>query len=77
MDVARRYRGTSLNDNLLKGPDLFTSQLAVFLRFRKGSIGLSADIKAMYYQVRVLDEDQPALSFVWREPGSGEPPQVY
>ena len=46
-DAAARYRGTSLNDNLLTGPDLANSLIGVLLRFRQRPVPISADIQAM------------------------------
>ena len=71
-NAAAKVNGTSLNDCLMKGPDLLTSQLGVFLRFRKDSVALSSDIKAMYHQVRVPEEEQAAFSFFWRDPCDAE-----
>ena len=42
-DAAAEYEGTSLNKNLVQGPDTTNSLIGVLLRFRQGSIGLVAD----------------------------------
>ena len=47
------------------------------LRFRKGKVALSADIKMMYHQVQVPKIDQPTYSFIWKTPGALNPPGVY
>ncbi|XP_045036684.1 uncharacterized protein LOC123477415 [Daphnia magna] len=52
-DAAARFKGTAINDILLKGPDLTTQLLAVLLRFRDRRIGVTADIVKMFYQVLV------------------------
>lgn len=52
-DCAASYQGVSLNRELLQGPDLTNSLLGVILRFRKEPVGFIADIKLMFYQVRV------------------------
>ena len=64
-DCAAKFRGTSLNDNLLQGPD-FTNNLAgVLTRFRQETVALVADIEAMFHQVRVPARDRDALRFLW------------
>ena len=76
-DAAARSGGTSLNEELLTGPDLANSLIGVLLRFRQRPFPISADIKAMYHQVRVAEEDQPALRFLWRGADRQKPPDTY
>ena len=76
-NASAEYQGVSLNKSLCKGPDLLISLLGVFLRFRLNRIPVSSDIEKMFHQVRVLEEDRPNLSFIWREPGSEDPPSTY
>ncbi|XP_078344112.1 uncharacterized protein LOC144629777 [Oculina patagonica] len=64
-DCATRYRGTSLNDQLLHGPDLTNNLFGVLVRFRQESIALSSDIEAMFHQVNVDPNDFDALRFLW------------
>ena len=64
-DCAATYRGTSLNDQLLQGPDLMNSIVGVLLRFRQEQVALVADIEAMFHQVKVRDEDCSVLRFLW------------
>ena len=69
MDASAKHKcdvGVSLNDFLLKGPDLITRLVAILLRFRQHPIAVSGDIKAMYHTVKVIEEDEPALRFLWR-----------
>ena len=76
-DAAARCRGTSLNENLLTGPDLANSLIGVLLRFRQRPFPVSADIQAMYHQVRVTEADQPALRFLWRGFDRKREPDTY
>ena len=69
-NCSARYQGTALNDVLLTGPDLLTSSNGVLMRFRLRPIAVMADIEKMYHQVRVIDEDQSVLRFLYRPPGS-------
>ena len=64
-DCSARYRGTSLNDKLLQGPDLTNSLVAVLTRFRQEHIAMMADIESMFHQVRVTPEHCDALIFLW------------
>ena len=64
-DCAARYKGTSLNDQLLSGPDLTNSLLGVLVRFRQEPVALSSDIEAMFHQVMVDPKDVDAFRFLW------------
>ena len=64
-DCSAKYRGTSLNDQLLQGPDLTNTLVGVLTRFREQPVALTADIEKMFYQVRVLSTDCDALRFLW------------
>ena len=64
-DCAARYRGTSLNDRVLRGPDLTKKLVGVLLRFREEPFALMADIEAMYHQIKVHPDDVDALRFLW------------
>ncbi|XP_043228628.1 uncharacterized protein LOC122392278 [Amphibalanus amphitrite] len=49
-DAAARHDGTSLNQQLLAGPDLTNSMIGILLRFRQRPVALAADINAMFHQ---------------------------
>ena len=76
-DAAASYKGTSLNDQLVTGPDLLNSLVGVIMRFRLHAVAMIADIEAMFFQVRVIEKDQPSLRFLWRGPNRDHPPDVY
>ena len=65
-DAASKYGGTSLNENLLTGPDFLLTIPGVLMRFRQEEVALNADIEKMFLQVGMKTEDQPALRFLWR-----------
>ena len=76
-DAAAPYKGTSLNDQLVTGPDLLNSLVGVIMRFRLHAVAMIADIETMFFQVRVIEKDQPSLRFLWRGPNRDRPPDVY
>lgn len=64
-DCTANFGGTSLNQELLQGPNLTNTLLGVLLRFRQGRIALMADIQGMFHQVKVAREDVNFLRFLW------------
>ena len=64
-DCSARYKGTSLNDQLLSGPDLTNSLVGVLLRFHQEYIALMSDVKQMFHQVAVAAEDRDVFRFLW------------
>ena len=76
-DGSARYKGICLNDVLLRGPILLSNLVGVLLRFRQRPVAISADIASMYHQVKVNPADQSLLRFVWRQPGSQQPPTTF
>jgi hypothetical protein len=52
-DAAVKCKGTSLNDELLHGPNLANEIIKVLLRFRKEEVVIAADIQEMFHQVKV------------------------
>ena len=61
------YRGTSLNDELLGGPDLNNPLRSVLLRFREFSVALSFDLKHMFNCFLVPEAQRDFLRFYWWE----------
>ena len=77
MDAKAKYNNVSLNDKLLVGPDLLNNLCGVLLRFREERVALLADIESMFHQCQVIEEDQPALRFLWRNLETKRSPDVY
>ncbi|VDI23532.1 Hypothetical predicted protein [Mytilus galloprovincialis] len=71
-DSSAKFRGTSLNDVLMTGPNLVNSLLGVLLRFRKDKIAITADIRQMFYSFNVTPEHRDFLRFIWHEDNDKE-----
>lgn len=64
-DSSAQHDGISLNNVLLKGPDLNNNLLGVLIRFRKEKIAVTADIQHMYYCFVVKEDHRDYLRFLW------------
>lgn len=52
------------------------------MHFRQSKIGVCADIREMFHRVRIIDTDQDALRFLWKDPKNALkhpflPPDIY
>lgn len=68
-DAAARVANVSLNSKLLKGPDLNQPLLSVIFQFREGLVGVCGDIREMFLQVRIREQDQDSQRFLVMENG--------
>ena len=64
-NAASKFKGQTLNSNLLTCPDLLENLTGVLLRFRKFGIGTLADIEGMFMQISIKAEDRSSLHFLW------------
>ena len=64
-NCSAKFHGKSLNDQLIQGPDLTSTLIGVLTRFRQKPIAFTADIEAMFYQVRIPDSQRDLLRFLW------------
>lgn len=64
-DCGATYQGTSLNSELLSGPNLTSSLLGVLTRFRQEPVAFMGDIRAMFHQVKVAEQERDFLCFLW------------
>lgn len=76
-DAASKTNGYSLNDMLIKGPDLLISLYGILCKFRQKRIAFVGDIKEMFPQVRIIEEDQAAQRFLWRNNYKNKQPEEY
>jgi hypothetical protein len=54
-DSSAKFAGVSLNDVLLKGPDLTNRLLGVLLRFRREAVAITEDIEQMFYNFKITE----------------------
>ncbi|XP_059209564.1 uncharacterized protein LOC131988465 [Centropristis striata] len=64
---SQKCRGVSLNDLLMKGPDVLNPIRAVLLRFRGGRYAALGDIRKMYNSVWLEDTEMHLHRFLWRD----------
>ena len=64
-DCSSQYKGTSLNQHLLSGPDLTNQLVGVLHRFRLEQVAFMADIQKMFYQVKVPEIQRSYLRHLW------------
>ena len=60
-DCSTSHHGTSLNKQLLQGPDLTNQLIGLLSRFRMEKV---ADSGSMFYQVKMPESQQDLLRFV-------------
>lgn len=68
-DCSARFKGQSLNDHLLQGPDLTNTLVGVLCRFREDDIAFCCDVAKMFYQFRVSPQHRDYMRFLWWENG--------
>ena len=76
-DVAAKVHGQSLNSNLLKGPDNMAPLFSGLFKFRENAIAVNADVKEMFHQIAITEEDQQCQRFLYRDGDDSQEPQIY
>ena len=57
-DCATKCNGILLNDMIHAGPKLLQGLFNVLVRFRRKPVGIACDIKEMYLQIEVKEQDR-------------------
>ena len=66
----------SLNDVLYKGPALQPKLTSIIMRFRQPKIAINADVKKMYLNISVKEDDRDKLRFFWKD-GDNQQTVIY
>lgn len=66
-DAASKINGSSLNDHLLTGPNLYTNYLQIMFQMQEGKYLIKGDLQEMFHQIFVRKEDRDALRFLFRK----------
>ena len=61
--------GYSLNDLLYSGKKLQNDMMSILIRWRRHRLAFCTDIKMMFRQIRIDDQDADYQRIVWRRPG--------
>ncbi|XP_026003932.1 uncharacterized protein LOC113009687 [Astatotilapia calliptera] len=64
-DSSAKFQGVSLNDVLLKGPNMNNSLIGVLIRFREETVAVTADIQQMFHCFQVREDHRNFLRFLW------------
>ncbi|XP_061389849.1 uncharacterized protein LOC133325038 [Musca vetustissima] len=76
-DAAASVENVCLNSVLLKGPNLLKSLVGVLIRFRERPFAICGDIREMYHQIKLKEDEQCFQQFLWRHGDSTKAIDVY
>ena len=69
MDAKSEFEDVSLNKLCYQGPDMSNKLFNILLRFREYHAAWSADVTAMYLQVRIPVQQRDMLRVLWSQQG--------
>ena len=64
-DCSSEFKETSLNKNLMSGPDLANQTVGVITRFHEEPVVVTGDIESIFHQVFVPENDRSLLRLLW------------
>ena len=76
-DGAAKCDGISLNDMIHAGPKLQQDLFNVLVRFRRNPVGVACDIKEMYLQIEIKEQDRSHFQLFWRDLDPNREPDVF
>jgi hypothetical protein len=71
-DARSKYKNISLNDCLLKGPDLLINQIHPLIGMRLNEVAVCADVKSMFHQVKICPRDVHCQRILFRQKPSDQ-----
>lgn len=63
-DCGTKFRGTSLNEQFSKGPNLTNTLIGTLIRFREEKIAIMEGFDSMFYQVHIHPDDATFLRLI-------------
>ena len=75
-DASSKTCNVSLNDCLLKGPNITPLIFDIILRFRLFPIAITADIEQAFLQIGIKETDRDYLRFLWVDDILKENPKI-
>ena len=64
-------------DQLISGPYNLNSLAGVLMRFRQGRIPIASDVKQVFHQISIRQDDKQAQRFLWRDMDTTTEPETY
>ena len=76
-DGAAKWDGISLNDMIHAGPKLQQDLFNVLVRFRRNPVGVACNVKEMYLQIEIKEQDRSHFQLFWRDLDPNREPDVF
>ena len=77
INSSQQYKGKSLNDVLMKGPNTLNDLFRVQLRFRSYEVALVCDIAKMYHSIKTTEKERHLRKVLWRDADATQPIKTY
>jgi len=71
-DMAAKVNGKSVNDYLIRGPNYYNEIIKLQFQMCEQKYIIKGDLREMFHQVRILEEDTEALRFLFRFRGESQ-----